>query len=332
MTSAPGVPDPRIRIALRDGRIAIERTPVNVASVLCGRPLEEALHQIAILLPVCGAAQEIAARRAVEAARGEVEGEARAERASLLHGEQIEAGAWRLAIDWPRVLGTEPDTAAFKRVRDAQNFADRADAGRAFLPRFEAVATWDDVWTWARDRHCGAATLLAMARERDSAATPATLLSGDELVRRAFNCLMSGGTVTDAAEVGPLAMARHPLVASAPALTVSHRLAAQLLDFVALLDERLAPEDGPNAWSAPGRCGVGRAMTARGPLFHRVVLNAEETSARAWEVLAPTDWHFAPTGPLAGMVTNETVLPFLILSFDPCAPWSIAETREVAHV
>ena len=79
--------------------------------------------------------------------------------------------------------------------------------------------------------------------------------------------------------------------------------------------------------------GLGRAVTARGPVFHRVALDAEG-HVEDWRVLAPTDWHFAPGGALEIEANRRPLtadqLRLLVLGFDPCAPWSL-QLGETAH-
>jgi hypothetical protein len=69
-------------------------------------------------------------------------------------------------------------------------------------------------------------------------------------------------------------------------------------------------------------------MTARGPLVHRVVLDAPTADrASRWDVLAPTDWHFGPAGPVARAVATTTAEPERVrwwaAAFDPCAAWRV---------
>jgi Ni,Fe-hydrogenase III large subunit len=86
-----------------------------------------------------------------------------------------------------------------------------------------------------------------------------------------------------------------------------------------------------NQWKKPDGSGLGRAQTARGPLFHRVTLNDDGIQAARWQLLAPTDWHFGSGGPIEAAATTAEALPLLVLSFDPCAPWRIIPEREPAH-
>ena len=78
----------------------------------------------------------------------------------------------------------------------------------------------------------------------------------------------------------------------------------------------------------PGeRAGTGCAVTARGPVFHRVDLAGDGSVAR-WRALAPTDWHFAPRGPLAALLGpgySDRDIDLLVAGFDPCVPWELRE-------
>lgn len=141
-------------------------------------------------------------------------------------------------------------------------------------------------------------------------------------------------------EVGAAVMARHPLTpgTDGPYGPVARRLLAQALDAAFLT----AADPGSAGLHTPGGApvahrrklarvageGIGWAMTARGPLVHRVVL-AEAAARRAlrWEVLAPTDWHFAADGPIARGLAEADVAPsavrWFVAGFDPCAAWSV---------
>ena len=333
--------NPGIRVSLHGGRIAVQRQDIDVARALCQRPLRDALNLIPTLLPVCGAAQQLAAVRAVAAASsGQHDLAGAAEQLDArLPQEQLEACAWRLAIDWPRVLGESPDLAAVQQMRDADDQPARARVARRLLPGLDTVRHFDDIWRWAQERHCPTARVLHAARRHDGPTGTHSLLEGAALVAAARAQLGTGTTQpTEAAEVGPLAMRRHPLLESNGEALTSHRLVAQVLDFLHLLASPGNPgNDGcANAWREADGSGVGRAQTARGPVFHRVVLDVEESCAVDWQLLAPTDWHFAPCGPVAAAASSLDALPYLVLSFDPCTPWAVASdaeppVREMSH-
>jgi len=78
--------------------------------------------------------------------------------------------------------------------------------------------------------------------------------------------------------------------------------------------------------------GLGIAVTARGRLRHCVVL--ENGHIARWSVTAPTDWNFAPNGPVAcaakALSKNDDLAEhakWLVAAFDPCLPCSV----EVHH-
>jgi Ni,Fe-hydrogenase I large subunit len=145
-----------------------------------------------------------------------------------------------------------------------------------------------------------------------------------------FNPLAPGDQAVD---VGPLAMARAPLIeelAAADQVGARERLLALVLD-TALIAEALqagqSPPD-PVATSVPveDRAGLGSAVTARGPVFHRVILDADGR-VESWRAVAPTDWHFAPEGPVARALSSQgspDAMRRLVASFDPCAAWELA--------
>ncbi|MEE4191435.1 MAG: hypothetical protein V2I66_07640, partial [Halieaceae bacterium] len=135
-------------------------------------------------------------------------------------------------------------------------------------------------------------------------------------------------------EVGPLAMQRHPMIVElttdARYGALSRRLLAQLLDTL-VIARNLRGEPSTHSvsdWTLAKGLGLGCAVTARGPVFHRVMLD-NGGRVHQWRVLAPTDWHFAPGGPLeqeAGrLALDDEPLRLLVLGLDPCAPWTLEE-------
>lgn len=331
MNGVSDLPSPGIRLALAAGRVRVERDGVGIERTLCKRPIEAALRLIPTLLPVCGVAQQLAALRAAMAA-GYRQDTIRARTlAAKVPQEQLEACTWRLAIDWPRLLGEAPDIEAVKSMRTAGDRVARKAVAAKLLPGFENVRELGDVRVWASDRHCTAARLLALACGLSDEAGNHALLKGDALLKAASARLASADAAPAmAVEVGPLAMQRDPLMEAAPAASVNNRLAAALFDFRYLLDD-LTQESTVNQWTEPDGSGLGRAQTARGPLFHRVILNHDGSQAVRWQLLAPTDWHFGAGGPIEAAKTTDDALPWLALSFDPCAPWRIVPEQELAH-
>lgn len=345
----PDTASPRIDIHLGGGGVEIRQQRPAIARALLGLPVEAALTRIPTLLPICGAAQAVAAASAVSAARGQApDEELQRHRDRDLWREQALASAWRLTVDWPALLGEARRMEALKQVYQAAGERECSATLGQLVPGLDALDSLADLQQWLRDSDSLAARVIRLARENediDSAPQPpATLLDTASWYRVAcaalacepFDALDPAGSPL---EVGPLAMARDTLAGELRATmgsTVVSRLLAQLLDMRAIfraLDGRTASLNGP-AWiqasarSLPANGGVGCAVTARGPVFHRVVLGPTADIVVDWRVLAPTDWHFGPRGPVAGKLAKlpaptQQRVALLVASYDPCAPWAL---------
>ena len=336
---------PQISLTRDQGRVVIKQQRPNVTGILGGLSLEEAILRIPLLLPICGHAQGIAAQRAAFAARGEADPYAR-EHTSQLWREQGIAAGWRLAIDWPGAVDQERDIALFKAVQNADGPESLATQLLHCVPGLISIEQPEDLIRWVSESNCTVARVVRRAMELESdlgVPRVPNLAAGETLQAMAqaalaypdFNPLKPTGA---GIEVGPLAMHRHPMAAllttSSLYGALSRRLIAQLLDTLViaghLLDEQSTyPISG---WTLVEGVGLGRAVTARGPVFHRVVLD-DNGHVKDWRVLAPTDWHFAPEGALEIEANRQPLtaeqLRLLVLGFDPCAPWSLQE--EAAH-
>ena len=307
--------DPSISLTREPGGYRVEQHRPPAGAVLGSLELDAALGQVNALLPICGVAQRIAAGRAIAAARGESESrETMARRDQLLLHEQVQSSIWRLTVDWPALLGEERDLATLRfamRTTDTSTLqallADKLDG-------LAAVSDIDDLSAWIERHGCTASRLVDAARALDrelgdvqeTTAPIPVRTPGDVLAA----CLDHGfWPEADAplapppGEVGATAMARHPLTASLAGAfgVLAGRLLAQALDAAFLVtadaasaglghgvgSKRLA---GPADESAIGRgsatdatprepvTGIGWAMTARGPLVHRVVLGQADAS------------------------------------------------------
>lgn len=338
---------PSITIHAGPDGIRIDQRRPPVASLLTGTPASTALARISSLLPICGGAQTLAARRAIEAARNErPEGEAEAQRESSLWREQAHAAAWRLAIDWPDLLGEPRNLEGMRRFLSAGSGPEAARALERYLPGLGEVSDPPGLLDWVARTDCCAARLLrqvlALGEVEVDAGGDAHRMTGDALAEQArsvfdapaFDALAPGDV---AVEVGPAAMARDPLIPAldaVPGLTVvAHRLLAQVLDTHVIAGALREPAQAmagqqQESWTLAAGKGMGRAQTARGPVFHRVSLDPRDgETVTDWRVLAPTDWHFSPCGPLArSAAAGPQELPwlrFLVAGFDPCAPWTM---------
>jgi hypothetical protein len=316
--------------ALRDRR-------ADITPLLRTRTPEAALRLIPTLLPICAEAQHIAAQRAVAAALDRREDEATAARyGRRLCREQVLACAWRLLVDWPRVLGRAVDAQRLRGLRRLED-AELSRALCALLPGLDAVACTDDLRRWAAGRHCVGAEMAARAMGTQDAAARVTLLADEALWQEALREMGCSGARRRGARngsaiaVGPLALGRHELVpalARAAELPLRARLLhAMLLDTLALAEAlRGNTREEAAQQKHLADAGVGRALTARGPLFHRVRLDAGGRVAD-WQLLSPTDWHVADDGLLAVLLHRDRDAGEVALSVsavDPCAPWSLA--------
>ncbi len=340
----PDSGSPEIRIVQgRDG-VVIEQNRPKVLSSLTGLPVAQALEMVPRLLPICGTAQAVAASRAVEAARGEPPDRAReVERDQRLWREQAMSAGWRLAVDWPDLLD-EPRALVWLRVlRNSGDNTSCASVLRSALPEIDAVWSLDDLAAWSESARNHTAAMLRLARDGEQP-LPASgqRLAGEELATAARSalaeeCFDPQDPHEQAVEVGPLAMGRDRLVAANGdrlAATTAGRLQAQVLDTRHIIQQLQDPDPQPaievRSWSEGPRTGSGRAETARGPVFHRVSLDQTDRVSD-WRALAPTDWHFAPKGPVAlalggGLATASARLA--VAGFDPCAPWTLVESGE----
>ena len=118
MTFDPG----RVRLTLTMDEGVVSRAGAacerpDVARLLRGQPAEQAVALVPLIYSLCGKAQGIAARVALDAARGDpVETHVDAD----VLAEAAREHAWKLFIDWPRQLGLDPDEAFFVRLLRAK--------------------------------------------------------------------------------------------------------------------------------------------------------------------------------------------------------------------
>lgn len=333
------VAGPAIEIDLGIGPIRIRQRRPDVTSALRGRRVSEALELLPRLLPVCGAAQTIAAERALEAARGEAEDDAtRADRTARLLREQAVAFAWRGAVDVPRLLGDAPRPERVLGMRDAP---DAGACARALEP---LAAGAEALGSDGTTRRADASRLWArwLARLDPHAVAPSIeALRGARLAARARSLLAaetfapSAPGLAGPAEVGPLVWLGDAVRDRFPrAGPLRQRVLALLLDGERIGRELLAAarsdavDAGRSAWPEAAGVGVGCARTARGAVFHRVRIDAEGDRIVDWRALAPTDWHFAPGGAVAATCAaldgDQGAVPFAVAGFDACAPVRVA--------
>ncbi|GAB5413626.1 MAG: hypothetical protein Cons2KO_12290 [Congregibacter sp.] len=334
MNEAPN----KIRLLVGSSHTQVLYQPPTLGDLLVGLELEEALAMIPRLLPICARAQQIAAERASEAARGIPESDAlRRQRDEEQRMEQGLAAAWRLLVDWPRFLEQAPDLSTLKQLRAAPRDA-LARGLRSLVPAAHIQTGLDD---WIEEIKHGDCTASAVLHHFPELAPDVSL----ELTRPAALVAAAGERLENrntasCGYVGALAMARHPLVEAlqtrSDIRTDVALLLAMLLDTLAIAEALADPEadnnnPAPSLDAEASQRGLGWAITARGPLFHRAELDAENRVVD-WQSLAPTDWHFASGGVVEALIRQRdaSALNGVMLAVDPCAAWDVVDATPEA--
>ncbi len=333
-----------IDLTLRGGVV----TGVDIASsrpqlaqtLLAGRPAAAVLAVIPRLFSVCGRAQGVAAELALQAARGDGGAPgalADAARAQRVEMEIAQESLWRMLLDWPQQVGSQPDTAL---LADLRRRLDEDPAGKlpatrdALRSAVESQVLGGDAEAWfGTQRVAGferwlaqgttpAARLLA-AVQRDGArhgapADEVPLLPA--MTDRKALSQIAGDLLRDPgfarrprygyrpAETGAVArLASQPLVAALLAAygrSTLTRLAARLTELARIAAGLPGPAvSGAMSLAAPAglQRGLGWVESARGLLIHMVDIDDAargERVVRYW-TLAPTEWNFHPRGALA---------------------------------
>jgi hypothetical protein len=338
-----------VRISARSGivaaSVASHRSP-GVLRIAEGRPVGEAAGMAGLLFPMNAAAQTAAALSAAEAAlRIEPPAGHIGARQLIVGFEAAAACAWRMGLVWPQLSAAVTSANPVQQVRAA------ADAAA------EALYEGGD---WARIGGGEARPQIARVRELLEATQGAltTLAEGLPAVIEGAPPLggLQGRTwplLDDAGvEHAALALSRDAGFAARPhlggrAVEESPRallkrwrggegLAAWFgaqAHFAEQLPLRLARTmrllaDAPPAGGAGARSsgkGWGMAVSARGRIIHWMAV--ERGRVAAWRALEPTDWNFAPRGPVARaaelLAPDESLAEagrWLVAAFDPSAP------------
>ena len=331
-------------------RVRVDSTRPDIAGrVLTGREADEVLALVPRLYSICSASQRIAAQLAVRAARGDAPSDTDLSSAQGRVGaEMVREYAWRVLVDWPRLIGEEVDQAAVRRIRE--DFPDELLALEPRAARRIACAVFGgsaDAWLapqriadldpWMAAGETCASRLLATLRPEDRAigASDCPLLRFPSSARER-DALMDAVTNDPGfarfptqdgqpAETGPLARrsaAGDPLVAGFGHSTFA-RFVARLRDLAALLAARTLPR--VCTWSARDGMGAACLENARGMLLHFVELDGART--RRYRIVAPTEWNFHPAGALAlglrdtrhaGEAELRRRTELLVQALDPC--------------
>jgi coenzyme F420-reducing hydrogenase alpha subunit len=349
----------------------------GIARALAAQPVEQVPQVLSQLFPLCGTAHAIAGLTAIEAALGiEVSPAQLAFRELMLLAEHGAALGWRILMDWPSLLGEPPEVRACADIRRAAAAVsivaergrwtriggvrlrpDRDDLGRTvselarmlvalFPEAADPTLSWNELEPAMQGGASTPARLINIARagvmadygRHDRPLLPS--IDADWFAARlATEPHFSDAPTLDgtAAEVGPLAAQRHPLVADAIAhwgATLATRLLAAALDAPVVAGrlcralDTLADDDPVEVDLTRTGRGAGVVETARGPLSYFV--DVALGRVRMLRSVAPTEWNFHPDGPFMAALdaaprVSDPLLAARLLaaSFDPCVPFSI---------
>jgi hypothetical protein len=340
----PGQPPPNITSS----------RPALAATIARGQPASTLPELLGRVFALCGGAHRITAQAAITAAGGAMPGDGEADLELRL--DTLREQVRRIWLDWPPLLaGGAASDADLAVLRDCplQCRVGRPEAILAATPAWveeqalggpaaDWLARWDADPTGGLDAWCGTATTL-----------PARLLGGCRAAARQLATAAPRPlrVHADPAELAAIAAALRadPAFAQRPqwqgvawetgpwtrlADPAPQRYANAWLRLGARLAEvaRLASNEAPvragtlrrGALPLGPREGLAWCEMARGLLIHRVELDraAEPRIARC-DVLAPTEWNFHPSGPVARAIAplaagDDAAVRLVAAAFDPC--------------
>ena len=309
----------RLRLGSDNGRVSrvsVASERPAIAERLRGRSADEAVRLVPLLFALCGKAQGRAAMMALEAARGEPCGPYLD---PAVQREALREHLWRWLLDLPPLLG---DAAMPQEFVAAAGWI--ANGQRAELGALLAGSGIDGLC-----HRLGGMEDLADPRLRLLPPLDAQTALANWPHLDADFCGMPHWQGAPA-ETGAIArrQRRAGTTASAFAARWLARL-EELRDWAAGIEEVGA---GGTASAAGAEAGVGRAVveTARGVLMHEIVLDGDRIGD--YFIVAPTEWNFHPSGPLAGWLMGrdatdrEAVSAFAaraVAALDPCVRWEL---------
>jgi len=351
----------RVGLRVRDARIEridITSTRPDVAcSLLQGRTRAMVGAVLPRLFSICGHSQSVASELACAAAAGEsISPELLARDSATVSAEIVRESAWRVLLEWPKLIDEIPSAEAIAAARASHGF--RVDAAVGLGAAAVALAVFScaaDEWLarssqaeldrWIDAGQTAAARFIRRVRDDDAAAVCAHDRPAVEtpLLDAGSHATwideLSAANAADpefarhptwhgaAAETGPLARQQtDPLIAALMQRSGSRvpaRFLARLRELALLLAGRTCAEVGGQ--TLPGRGGVGWVENARGLLMHQVQFDAGR--AATYRIVAPTEWNFHPDGALVRALSGVRADDLtrvkdrarqLVQSLDPC--------------
>jgi uptake hydrogenase large subunit len=306
-----------IAIDLGTGVRIVSTRPQGFGRVFKNRTPADVLALVPLLFAVCGEAQLAACTLALARAEGR---DPPAEPAApVVRLEAVREHLMRIAVDWTRALGEEPDITLLRRIHGLVALA-RADAPAA---RAEAAALMQ---------------ILVASPETLARRGPDFMDGADTIAARLLRSVLSHGWQSlgiHGTGLGDDEASCLSLVWNEPALAEARkrygtglllRLFARLVHLAVLLD---SPDAGASSARISGD-GAAHVATARGLLSHRAEIDGGRIAA--YEITAPTDVNFTADGPaargLAALAAArhdgiEKPARLLIEAFDPCVAYSL---------
>lgn len=342
-------------VAIRSSR------PQLAQKLMAGRGPEEVADLAGLIFSLCGKAQRVAAQAACEAARSLTPGwDGRRQREHTVLMERAQEHAWRLLLSWPEQAGRSPDMLSLLALRqqaaEPARFADVLDGLLETTLLGESPTLWTnrnlagfDVW-----RHQGATLIaqlfadlgdgpdLGMSRVPMLPALPqldsalAADLARQALADAAF--CSAPRWLGEPAETGALVrVSDHPMLEDWIAVHgrgAGARLLARLLELTEL-PQRLRADAGLSdgaavvrSWALEDNVGMAGVETSRGLLLH--VVRLRDGRVADYRIVAPTEWNFHPSGPLAQALAGLAAGPGLEArarlvsqSLDPCVSYGV---------
>ncbi len=308
---------------LRAGR------PVTLCQAMLGRPAAEVPAAFERLYALCGRSHRIAARFALDAARGrDATGAARQAALRDLAAERV-GEHLRSTFTTAASLGLPAEPAEVAALRAA--FA----ATRPGAPGAELDASLAVLGLHTASSGWAARMLDAAGPPADGAGTVDALSAADDPAVLASLARLGGAFAAlphlplRRPETGALARS---LGTGAPRDRLAARF-AEIRHAAALL--RGDAGDAPASWFASGTLpdgsGFAAVETPRGRMHHLAAVDAQDR-VTGCAVLAPTEWNFHPDGPLVHALPGlrvgagaaaEARLRWLVGLFDPCVGCSL---------
>lgn len=268
--------------------------PTALGRMFVGKTPREALALAPMLFAVCGAAQTEACARALAAAGADVPP---GPGASSVAAEAIREHLMRIAVDWSRAMGEEPDLVALRAAHALPRTAavELRGTAEALIARILAPVESLAVTGWYESQNSLGARLIRRVVDEGWAD-----LGGIGALQ---DCETSALTLTSNDTRG---IGGNGLLA---------RLLARPAHLLKLLEEVAVP--GP---------AIGPVATSRGILRHRATVSNGRIAA--YDIVAPTDVNFAAGGPAQASLAacgpiDELPARLLVEAFDPCIPFSL---------